>query len=357
MAIHRLTGFEGCDDYIECLAILNGYEYYNSYGVGSYLSTGGYLDGCCIRLRNTHVYKDRGIRILSLLPASLVGKTVAVGGHYFTDKVGYTVSNYGNGSIFAFHGPDIRIYNDGGDLIVHRGTTNIATFEGGGFGTGVWHYIEVLLFSDSSVGTITIRLDGQDIYSKTGLNTGGQDVVGIRLSSSMGTTDISAYYDNLYFADDLQGVLQMLLKRPNGDYDADDFTCSSGTDRYALIDGNFDGDSSYIESGTVGHTAVFDYEDISENGKIAAVQVNTVAKADASGPRTIQHVYVQDSVEYLGNGGVDSSEDDGFELTLSYPGQEALHPAYFEVLNTQPDGSEWNIADFNDMKIGVVVAA
>jgi len=358
MAIHMMTGFEGCDDATECLAILNAYTYYSQYG-GFYGGNGyGYNGSRGIRLSHTFSsYTDRGIRILCLLPTTLVGKTVAVGSHYYTQHTGYNTNYYGAGAIFAFHGPDIRIYNDGNRFIIHRGTTYIAQSpEGTGFGVDQWHHVEVLLFSDASAGAVTIKLDGVEVYAGTGLNTGGADITGVRLSSAY-YVNIYAQYDNIYFADELQGILNMVLKRPNGDYDASDFTCSSGTDRYALIDEDYDGDASYIESSTVGHKAVFDYEDYTGSGDIVAVQVNTVAKVTDAGSRTIQHLYVQNSTEYLGSGDLDSSADEGFELTSAYPGQGVTEPPYFEVLNTQPDGTAWNTADFNALKIGVEVTA
>jgi len=346
MAIHLMTGFEGCNSVEECHAILDAYAYYSYKGSCIFESTGGFNSSRGLRLRvDDHYDKYHGYRLLCNLPVALVGKTAAAGCYFKLSHLGYSTIEYGAGSILVFHGPDIRIMSTStAGLKIFRGTTELKEITTGPI-ANQWYHIEACLFSDASAGTIVIKLNGHEICNESGLNTGGQDITGIRLSTPYANYG-DTYYDNIYFADELQGMLQMSLARPNGDYDADDFTCSSGTDRYALIDEDYDGDTSYIESDTVGHQAIFDYEDYTAGGTIVAVQVNTIAKQTDSG-RSIKHVFVQESSIYDG---------DEFALGLNYPGQTALDPPHFEVLNTLPDGSAWTTPDFNDLKIGLEVS-
>jgi len=342
-----MTGFEGCNSVGECYAILNAYALYLSHGSSNFEPTGGFNSSRGLRLNvDDSIVDNRGVRLLCILPTALVGKTVAAGCYFKASVLGYKLDNYGSGTILGFHGPDIKIMSTSiGGLKIFRGSTELKEIAAG-LVANQWFHIEVCLFSDASAGTIVIKVNGHEICNESGLNTDGQDITGIRLSSPY-TKHGNSYYDNIYFADELQGMLQMSLARPNGDYDADDFTCSSGTDRYALIDEDYDGDASYIESDTVGHQAIFDYEDYAAGGTVVAVQVNTIAKQTDSG-RSIKHVFVQDSSVYDG---------DEFALGLDYPGQGALIPPYFEVLNTLPDGSAWTTSGFNDLKIGVEVSA
>jgi hypothetical protein len=287
-----------------------------------------------------------GVRPRKSIPAAAVGKTIAVGAHVKDSVAGFTTDRGYCGAVFGFVGPEIYITNEATCMRVFRGTTEIASIAGANYGLNQFHHVEVLLFSDAAAGTVTINVDGSEVYAGTSLNTGGQDITAIQFSNCSGYAQ-NRYYDNIYIASALQGELKMTLYSPSAD-DTSDFTPSTGADNYAMVDESEpDGDTTYNSSSTLNHQDLFEYEDMSGgdlNATVVAVSIVTIAKKLDAGARSITHISEQDATGY------DHTE---FALTTDYvEGEGGFTSLAYEVLNTAPDGSAWTPAIFNACLFG-----
>jgi len=292
-------------------------------------------------MKNTYSgHNYSGARVVDNLPTALVGKTVAVGLRIYSEGYGFYTNNAYAGAIIGFRGPEIYIANTN-PITIYRGGTLIGTASAG-IALNTFRHIEVLLFSDGSAGTVTIKVEGTEVYAGTSLNTGGDDITGIQYSSD-GKSSTYRRYDDIYYADELQGQLTMTRCSPVSD-DSCDFTPSTGSDNYAMVDDTGqDGDSTYNQSSTLNNKDIFNYEDLdNENIEIKAISIVTVAKKIDAGDRSITHKAVQDSTEY------DQTE---FELTDSYKTGVGVEP-YIDVLPTCPDGSSWTPTKFQSIKFG-----
>jgi hypothetical protein len=327
MAIEFFTGFEGCGSTGDVRSLFDTYT--NS--TFAYSSTGGYANGKCMTQGS---YTDR-----SITKNCTTATTKATGGHF--NAITTRASSAVDYSLLTFRGPDIRISNyDTNGIRVYRGTTLIATASD--YMLTTLSHLEVELFSDATAGTVKIKLNGTTILDATGLNTGGADITGI----SWGCPSTNIKWDNLYIADALQGELISVLCKPSSDASVQ-FARSTGADNYALVaDTAQDGDSTYVESDTVGHIDLYGYEDVSSGYSVQAVSLVTVARKDDAGLRTLQPIARQSSTNY----------DIGNELTLtdSYPA--VLGEAQIATIATAPSGASWTTEIFNAIEWGFEVA-
>jgi len=323
MTIYWATGFEwaGSDDDVR-----SWFDYISSTHRIYYTSADGFLGTKGARTGDYQYVRK-------YFPG---GKTRVIGGH-----IRSSVDNFG---IMGFYGPEVNIRVDNGAtrLAIYRGSTLLDYTPSGTWGATM-HHLEVKVFSDSSVGTVDIKVDGDLVYSGTGLNTGGADITGFYNSPN---SPYFTYYDNLFAADDWVGEMHIVGLSPASDFDCD-FTPSTGSDNYAMVDDEAsDGDATYNYSDTVDATDLFEYETYSERDDIVFVGVVTDARKTEAGPRKIKHQFLEESSLY-----------DGEEKTLntSYFGTY-LNPYLHEILNTTPSGAAWTSAILNDLKIGYKIS-
>ena len=324
MAIEFFTGFEGCGSHEDARALFDTCDY-----IAAYSATGGYADG------KSSLHSGAGYWFQKSCTAA---KTKAVGSHI--RQAGTLDNTHENYAIFRFEGPDIRIFNWSDGIRAYRGTTLLGTGSAG-LTTGL-HHIEAKVFSDAGAGTVTVKIDGTIILDLSSQNTDGSDITTIRWGASSGL-----YRDNFYIADDLQGELISILCKPSSD-DSTQFTPSTGSDNYALIDEVVhDDDTTYVESSTVGHKDIYGFEDVSSGYTVKAISIVTVAKKDDAGGRTIQPLSVQDSTE--------RDVGSAITLTTSYP--TTTGAASRTTLGLAPDGTAWDNTKFNACKWGFEVAS
>lgn len=325
MAIEFFTGFEGCGSSNDILTLITSVPS-NSI---SYDATNGFDNSKCIQTGENACFT---INCTS-------GKTKTVGFHIKNITKLADTSAYK--SICYFIGPDIRICNYSDYIRVYRGTTLLYTSNT--FVPSTITHVEVKVFSDGSAGTVAMKINDVQIFSESSLNTNGADITAI----GFGSPNNSSYRDNIYIADDFQGELISVFCKPSAD-DSVQFTPSTGSDNYALVDDTGqDGDTTYVESSTVGHKDIYEFEDIPSGKTIVAATLVTVARKDDAGTRTLQTLSVQDSTE----------RDAGSEYTLATGYPTATTTAIRTTLATCPDSTAWDNTKFNACKWGFKIAS
>lgn len=292
-----------------------------------YSETGGWDNGKSIR--------NDGANSWFQLDCS-AGKTKAVG-FWCRNAIQSNYSTLTRNCLIKFIGPGISIWNTSSGFDIRRDTTQIAT-DTDKIGSD-FHHIEIKVFSDASAGTVEIKIDGSSVYSGTGLNTGGQDITNIYFGRA------GCYYSGVFIADDWVGQLRPMLLKPASD-DSVQLTPSAGSDNYAMVDENAqDGDTTYVESDTVGHKDLYNFEDLPAGYTPYVASVVMVARESDAGGKSLKLIAKQDSTEYTLNTVV---------LPASYPA--ASGAGQYATLDTCPDDSALDRTKLNALKFGVEVA-
>jgi hypothetical protein len=178
-------------------------------------------------------------------------------------------------------------------------------------------------------------------------------VATVRFSSHFtGTTDrYDLRLDDVYLCDttgsrnnDLSGDVRVTTLRPNADTAQADFTPSSGSVHHNRVSESVaDGDTTYVESDTVGHMDLYELTDLPLTpAAIHAVQLATVARKTDAGAR---------SLRAIARSGATTQPGATRTLATSY----AL---YDDILETDPDTTaDWTKAAVDALLTGVELTA
>lgn len=210
-----------------------------------------------------------------------------------------------------------------------------------------WRYYEFLIYVHGTAGEFQCRIDGQAVLTLSGINTKGYasnaNINRMLIHSGGG----GQAFDDMYLLNDLpglqgfQGDSRMYGFRPTGDGDTLDWTPNSGTDHYSRVNESpSDGDTSYVSSGTVGHTDLYSGIALpATTGPIVGVQLTSQARKDATGTRSLRHVMKSDGVV----GGFPNAR----ALGASYQGfQDSAEAA-------PATGTPWTRASLNAAQFGL----
>lgn len=165
-----------------------------------------------------------------------------------------------------------------------------------------WFRLEVRVKIDNSAGEVEVRANGTVISTFSGdtqnAGTGIMDSISLLSHDTVDTTwddivvmDTTGSKNNGFLGD-----LKIETLYPDGDSAQIDFTPtgagSTNADRVDEGDAGHDGDTTYVESSTVGHVDRYSYGDLTTGGilDIYAVQTNSVVKKDDAGARTYRNV-------------------------------------------------------------------
>lgn len=213
----------------------------------------------------------------------------------------------------------------------------------------IYQFYEVKM--DLAAGTMTVQVNGQEVWSDTGLTltTSPTDWTGISFGSSFNST---TYIDDVYIADgsgaennDFLGDVRVEALEPTADGAVQDWTLGAGSSHWSAVDDGAtpDDDTSYIESNTAGDTETNIHEDsaLPTTGQIFGVQVNILAKKDQPGNRLLAAVTRQGGSNYVGDDlGVNQDE----------------YTYIYDIFQTNPATSaQWTVTEVNDSEWGVKV--
>ena len=216
-----------------------------------------------------------------------------------------------------------------------------------------WNYIEVKIVLSQTVGSFTVKVNGEQVLSVTGVDNcylaeTTFDAV------ELGTGGTNVWTDDFYVCDasgsqnnDFLGEIRVVSILPVTDaVDAGanaDFTCSGGTDHGALVDeATPDGDTTYVSSSTVGHYDSWNFGALGYTGTIKGLQLNIIAKKTEASARAIIGVTRPTST----NRDHSLTRYLGMTDYISFPAVWELNP---------DDSAAWEVADVDGAEFGVKV--
>jgi len=243
----------------------------------------------------------------------------------------------------------LRFLLDTGEYIDLRWNTGTHTFDAYVDGSLVaggsvevsnndWFHVQFYLVVADS-GSIQVKIDGHESINYSG-----------DTKPQAGTTGATYFYaygggggTKNFFIDDLVigtggflGDLRCYDLRPSADTAQADWTPSTGSDHYALLDETPEDDADYVSTATNGHADELELEDFDASDKTPVAVVAWVrAKAD-------------DAVGAQLKVGVDSGGTDDVETVDLSTAWEY----YFHTMDDNPaDSAEWEDADIDALKL------
>lgn len=214
-----------------------------------------------------------------------------------------------------------------------------------------WQYIEVKVKINNTTGSYEIRKDGVVLVNISGIDTqetANAYINNIRIHAKAGAY---CYIDDVYILDDtgsqnnnFLGDIKIISVKPNGDGNTFNFNIypDAGEYHYQDVDDGTqsDDDTTYVESTTVGHIDLFNYENISNIGDIFGIEIYSDTKeSDAT------NYNLKTRLRYSGS----ENTDGGQALTASYA-------IYKRILDQNPIiAAAWTDMIFNTTEFGVEV--
>lgn len=247
----------------------------------------------------------------------------------------------------------IRVRTDG-KIEAFRDTTSLGVSGSVAITANTYAYLEVKSTISDAAGTVTVKVNGTSYLTLTSQdtkNTANAYVDRVRINCDAAVT---MNVDDLYIADtagsapqnDLLGDVRVDTALPTSDGTYEDFSRSTGTDSYALVDDTApDGDSTYVQSTTVGAKDSFLFPVLPDIGgaTIFGVQVGLSAKKDSTGTRKVRTV-----TRPSGGGNYYGSSQD----------LAATYGHFREILPTNPlTGAAWAEVEMNAVEFGMEVAS
>lgn len=254
---------------------------------GSFLTigtTGGRRGGGCLDINHRFGSAKKALNVNC--ETIIVGFAVKI-----TGNQDYLVMTMGEGDNIQIQ---VKMNNNLG-LEVYRYTTLLGSTPNNTFTYNEYFYFELKVKVSDTVGTVTLRVNGVTALALTGIDTkysANAYVNYIQLNSPVNST----YYDDLYICDglgstnnDFLGDCRVDTLFPNADGTYSDFTCSTGTTHYALVDETTPNTTDYVDGGTVGNRDSFGLTDLATlaSQTIYGVQVNVAANKDDAGVKSL----------------------------------------------------------------------
>jgi hypothetical protein len=221
------------------------------------------------------------------------------------------------------------------------------------FPIGVWKYIEFKTLIDNTVGTYQLKVDGVSILSGTGAdtqNTANASANRVKIYQSTTTASGTMRISDIYICDgtggannDFLGEVRIDTLFPSADGATLNWTPSTGTDHYALVDETSpNDDTDYNSSSTVGNIDLYEFANTALTGTIAAVGINMYVRKDDAGTRQIRSVTRRGGSNYTGS-----------TLTVG-----SNYEFLTEIQQVDPSTSAaWTVSNLNGAQFGVEVVA
>ena len=262
-----------------------------------------------------------------------------------------------NGSIVSFLGSDgvtahvAVALTVSGEITVTAGGAEIYRTGTNLLQVGVWRYIEMAGTVNDTTGEISLRVDGDELFSDTGIDTrvGGSDANVHRLRYGDDSSSRRSLFDDVYFGNKLGGAgavnsligpLEIEVIRPNGNGNYSQLVGSDGNsvDNYLNVDETTPSAADYNGSDVVGNKDSYAMSDlVATDGTIhAVVQSGYALKSDAG---------VKSGRNFIRRSATD---DFGPDHTLS---ESAI--LFDRILEQDPVAAgAWTIAAVNDTEFG-----
>lgn len=294
----------------------------------------------------SHTNANFGAYILPYTPVS--GDTLGVGCHVYPSDISSSSTN--KGGFLGLSDNTAQMLTSG--LYLQQAGSGNLILNGNVLGTfpaltqGVLYHFELKTYFHATEGEVSVRIDGVDVLTVSGLNTLSFPCTRVRFLTGSGSSvagDIEYFYDNLYVWDgtgvqnnDWLGDRSVIFLPVNSDGSSQDWSLSSGSDAYDLLD-NVPPDPStdYIETSTLNAVSSFGVADLEhDQHDIAGVALWVQAQKTDSGDSDI------------------TLDIDG-ETTP--PTSLTEQPLYFShVVEVDPNtAAQWEATDVNDIVVAV----
>jgi hypothetical protein len=231
-----------------------------------------------------------------------------------------------------------------GATIVERGTFVLTD--------NVWYVIEAHFVCHATNGLVEVLVNGNTdcVYNgNTAPNGANFDHFQIG-ATSVNSVNTFFYFDDIA-VNDTSGNVQnswigeggVYLLKPNSD-DTTQWTPSSGTVHYVLVDEVPKNTTDYIHAQNVGAKDIFGFTDLPPEVNIVDyVEIISQAALAQSGFNAYTHVIKLGTTEYTGNTHNVTSVTPNFVL---YKDGWALNPQ---------TGTDWQVSEINNLKAGVKI--
>jgi len=186
-----------------------------------------------------------------------------------------------------------------GQVRLYRGDTMVASTSPNLIKTNAWHFMELEYVGHASTGRTTLYVDGAKVVQFTG-NTQNLAPYAFNGLQFRGGTSSGYLIDDLYVTDTAArfGERRIETLLPNGDVSGGQFTPSSGSTAFSMIDDNLVSASDYVSATALGSKSLFNLSNLSTNpDKIDAVQLNVWATKTDAATRQLQTIVKSGSVE------------------------------------------------------------
>lgn len=250
-----------------------------------------------------------------------------------------------NGAAFQM---GFRFENTGAISIVRctSGTagTVVATSDDNVVPANAWCYMEAEIVISSTVGRVTIWINGTQVANFTDLNIANSGTTVDRFmfhAPQTGSTS-SLSLDDIYVTDTAEhaGEYKIETIRPNADSTPLQLTPSTGATHYNLVGATLAQVTNYVEGQAAGLEDLYDLAPLSSTPEsVKAIQIGTAAWKTDAGTKKLET-----SVDY----GSGIFYNTPFSLS-STPALQASRT----VLDNRPGGGEWTATDIDNLKVGV----
>lgn len=223
-------------------------------------------------------------------------------------------------------------------------TTIYATTATNIINVNTWHYIELEFTIANSGGVLNLYVDGALVSSGTYDTLITSTTVSSLYLGPTNSVNIGVYLiDDLYITDTPSRLGEQKVETlyPSADSAQKQWTASTGSDNYAMVDETLMSSTDYIVSSTVGDFDLYDFGNLSSTANtISAITVSTLAEKDNVGTRAIA-LPVKSG----------ATTTDGANNYLS--GSYILAS---RILETDPNTSTvWTVSGVNSLQAGVKV--
>jgi hypothetical protein len=272
------------------------------------------------------------IRLTSLFPGTPSAKS-----HLCLNKFGTGLQC---GILFDASG-SISAWRLSGDV----SGTLLGTSATGLMAPNVWYYVEVEFVISTTVGRITVYLNGTQILNVTGANTAnngvGTNADTLHLASTNGGNGNAGFvdYDDMYVVDVATklGERRVETLRPTADTATKQWTPDTGTVDFSRVNATLAQSTTFVQASTVGNLDLYDIADLSSTpAAIDAVQYNIFAQKTDATTRDIAAV-----------GDISGTQQQTADFPLGV-GVGKLQQLF--LLN--PSGGAWSASDVNALRIG-----
>lgn len=206
--------------------------------------------------------------------------------------------------------------------------TSIGLSASGVFPFNTWCYIEAKVTLHDTTGTVDFRIDGVSVLSLTGLDTknAGTKAVFDSVSWGDGGSGVTTQARDFYVCNtagtknnDFLGDVRATFLPPTGDTTPEQWTPSTGSDSFAVVDEATPNTTDYLQSSTPGHVTRMTLADLPDTThEVFGLFVKSYAAKSDAGDASFRNGIFSDATVENGATNVLSTGFttfmDGFEL-------------------------------------------